>query len=180
MKTRTICLTLLFLLSSLAWAADDAESMKQKFIGDYELVSYFTFPASGGQRDMNYIGRLSYDALGNMAGLGMPRDLPQRAENSSERTIGGFAYWGLFSVDVEKQIVLHHVKGSPMVPRWVDGGLGTDLLEGALRNQTTLGLHLADRELHLEPAPVAAVLGPDLLHLRTRVAVDHQPTFSQT
>jgi hypothetical protein len=123
--------------------ADDAESIKQKFIGDYELVSYFTFPAAGGQRDMNYIGRLSYDALGNMAGLGMPRDLPQRAENSSERTIGGFAYWGLFSVDVEKQIVLHHVKGSPMVPRWVDGDNvryfefdGDDILKLSLKDDS--------------------------------------------
>ena len=121
MTRRMLCLALFILSGSGLYAADDTDTIRQKFIGDYELVSYFSYPAQGGEVDMNYIGRLSYDAFDNMAGLGMPRDLPERAENSSERTIGGFAYWGTVSWDVEKQIVVHHVKGSPMVPRWVGG-----------------------------------------------------------
>ena len=63
------------LLSSAALEAQNLESMKQKFIGDYELVNYVTFGEDGTERDMQYIGRLSYDHLGNMAGLGMPIDL---------------------------------------------------------------------------------------------------------
>ena len=70
---------------------------------------------------MRYIGRLSYDRFGNMAGLGMPIDLPSRAEQSSERTIGGFGYWGKVSWDLDNGTVTHHVVGSPMAPQWVGG-----------------------------------------------------------
>lgn len=101
-------------------AASEAEAaLQQKFIGDYELVSYIQFPAAGGEIDMNYIGRLSYDAFGNMSGLGMPRDLPQRDAQAAERVTGGFAYWGKVSYDVAGQRVIHHVEGSPMIARWV-------------------------------------------------------------
>lgn len=110
-----------FLLPGMLGAADSEESVRQQFIGDYELVSYVQFPAAGGEIPQNYIGRLSYDKFGNMAGLGMPRDLPERAANSTERVIGGFAYWGRVSIDVENQRVIHHVEGSPMVPGWVGG-----------------------------------------------------------
>ena len=108
-------------LSSAVLEAQDLEAIKQKFIGDYELVDYVTFGGDGTERDMHYIGRLSYDSFGNMAGLGMPIDLPSRAENSSERTIGGFGYWGKVSWDLETGTVTHHVVGSPMVPQWVGG-----------------------------------------------------------
>ena len=70
---------------------------------------------------MNYVGRLSYDAFGNMAGLGMPRDLPERNQAAEERVTGGFGYWGKVSFDLENSLVIHHVEGSPMVPEWVDG-----------------------------------------------------------
>jgi len=117
----TLFSSLLLPVSSLVHPAEDVETIRQQFIGDYELVSYFTFPASGGERDMNYIGRLSYDSFGNMVGLGMPINLPERANNSSDRIVGGFAYWGGVSFDVEKSIVIHHVQGSPMAPQWVGG-----------------------------------------------------------
>ena len=114
-------LLVFILLSSAVLEAQDLEAIKQKFIGDYELVDYVTFDGDGTERDMHYIGRLSYDSFGNMAGLGMPIDLPSRAENSSERTIGGFGYWGKVSWDLEAGTVTHHVVGSPMVPQWVGG-----------------------------------------------------------
>ncbi len=120
MKRCILCLSAL-LLSPFAQAAS-VEQVREKFIGDYELVSYYTFPAAGGERNMEFIGRLSYDPFGNMAGLGMPKDLPERAAaNTGERTIGGFAYWGSVSWDVEEGTVTHHVAGSPMVPQWVGG-----------------------------------------------------------
>lgn len=116
-------ITAIFLLTvqTQIHAAEALEDIKQKFIGDYELVSYFQYPAQSDAVDMNYIGHLSYDALGNMAGLGMPRDLPERNAQSSERVTGGFAYWGKVSYDLENSIVIHHVEGSPMVPQWVGG-----------------------------------------------------------
>ncbi len=118
-------------------------SDEERFIGDYELVSYFTFPEQGPARDMHYIGRLSYDKFGNMSGLGMPIDLPQKeaaSQPGDERVIGGFAYWGRVSIDSENRIVTHHVEGSPMVPRWVGGDnvrhyeFDRDLLRLSLKN----------------------------------------------
>ncbi len=120
MKTITLCLFLLF-ISSSAFAADDLETVKQRFIGDWELASYYTFPADGDAMEMGYIGRLSYDRFGNMAGLGMPKDLPERQRESSERLMQGFAYWGPVSWDLDRGVVIHHVQGSPMVPQWVGG-----------------------------------------------------------
>jgi hypothetical protein len=102
-------------------AAGNTDAIKQKFIGDYELVSYIQYPAQGGEIDTDYVGRLSYDAFGNMSGIGMPRNLPQRAAQSSERLTAGFAYWGKVSFDLENSRVIHHVEGSPMVPAWVGG-----------------------------------------------------------
>ena len=118
-------------------------SDEERFIGDYELVSYFTFPEQGPARDMQYIGRLSYDEFGNMSGLGMPIDLPQTeaaSQPEGERVIGGFAYWGRASIDSKERIVTHHVEGSPMVPRWVGGDnvrhyeFDRDLLRLSLKN----------------------------------------------
>ena len=118
-------------------------SDEERFIGDYELVSYFTFPEQGPARDMQYIGRLSYDEFGNMSGLGMPIDLPQTeaaSQPEGERVIGGFGYWGRVSIDSKERIVTHHVEGSPMVPRWVGGDnvrhyeFDRDLLRLSLKN----------------------------------------------
>lgn len=120
---KPICSIVLALAMSqaLTAATDPTDPKYQQFIGDWELVSYLQFPEGGGERDMNYVGYLSYDAHGNMAGLGMPQDLPERAAGASERTLGGFAYWGGVSVDVQRGVVIHHVEGSPMVPQWVGG-----------------------------------------------------------
>jgi|GEM_PF-3876101 len=64
---------LLLMLPINSQAAETLQEIKQKFVGDFELVSYFQFPEQGDAIDMNYVGRLSYDAFGNMSGLGMPR-----------------------------------------------------------------------------------------------------------
>ena len=120
MKTTALYLFLVF-ISSSAFAAEELETVKQRFIGDWELASYYTFPADGDAREMGYIGRLSYDRFGNMAGLGMPKDLPERQRESSERLMRGFAYWGPVSWDLDRSVVIHHVQGSPMVPQWVGG-----------------------------------------------------------
>ena len=111
----------LIMLPIHSQAADTLQGIKQKFQGDFELISYFQFPEQGDPIDMNYVGRLSYDAFGNMAGLGMPRDLPERNRANEERVTGGFGYWGKVSFDLEHSLVIHHVEGSPMVPEWVGG-----------------------------------------------------------
>ena len=105
----------------VSMADENLESIKARFVGDWELVHYLTFPAQGGERDMAYTGTLRYDEFDTMTGIGMPVDLPGRAAASDERLMAGFAYWGRVEYDLPNQRVIHHVEGSPMVPGWVGG-----------------------------------------------------------
>ncbi len=107
--------------SSTLQAAEDLETIKQRFVGDWDLVSYVQFPVDGAEVDMNYSGRLIYDAFDNMTGIGMPRDLPAQAAEANTQLRQGFAYWGSVSWDTTTSRVIHHVEGSPMVPAWVGG-----------------------------------------------------------
>ena len=141
MIKRLLWLSLGLLVNSAVSVADDIDTIRQKFIGDWELASYYTFPVNGSELEMGYIGRLSYDRFGNMAGLGMPKDLPNRQRESNERLMQGFAYWGPVSWDLERGTVIHHVQGSPMVPQWVGGDNvryfefeGNDILKLSLRD----------------------------------------------
>ena len=113
---RALMLCMLALpLTAVGQAQMDAE----RFVGDYTLISYVTFPEAGPAVDMQYVGRLSYDRAGNMSGLGMPSGMPEREREAGSRLTGGFAYWGKVTVDDEKKIVIHHVEGSPLMPGWV-------------------------------------------------------------
>ena len=123
-------------LTAVGQAKTDAE----RLVGDYTLISYVTFPEAGPAVDMSYVGKLSYDSAGNMSGLGMPSDLPEREREADDRLTGGFAYWGKVTVDDEKKIVVHHVEGSPLMPSWVGGDnvrfyeFEDDLLRLSLKN----------------------------------------------
>ena len=121
-------------------AVGQAQTDAERFVGDYTLISYVTFPEAGPAVDMQYVGRLSYDRAGNMSGLGMPSGLPEREREAGSRLTGGFAYWGKVTVDDEKKIVIHHVEGSPLMPGWVGGdnvrfyGFEGDPLRLSLKN----------------------------------------------
>ena len=121
-------------------AVGQAQTDAERFVGDYTLISYVTFPEAGAAVDMSYVGRLSYDRAGNMSGLGMPSGLPEREREAGGRLTGGFAYWGKVTVDDEKKIVVHHVEGSPLMPSWVGGDnvrfyeFEDDLLRLSLKN----------------------------------------------
>ena len=134
---RALMLCMLVLpLTAVGQAQMDAE----RFVGDYTLISYVTFPEAGPAVDMQYVGRLSYDRAGNMSGLGMPSGLPEREREAGSRLTEGFAYWGKVTVDEEKKIVIHHVEGSPLMPGWVGGDnvrfyeFEGDLLRLSLKN----------------------------------------------
>ena len=128
--------TLALPLTAVGQAQTDAE----RFVGDYALISYVTFPEAGPAVDMEYVGRLSYDRAGNMSGLGMPSGLPEREREAGSRLTGGFAYWGKVTVDEVEKIVIHHVEGSPLMPGWVGGDnvrfyeFEGDLLRLSLKN----------------------------------------------
>ncbi|WP_237132830.1 lipocalin-like domain-containing protein [Pseudohongiella sp. O18] len=101
-------------------AQDDAlMAVKQQFIGHYELVSFVSFPATGGEVDNNYVGRIMYDENDQMSAQGMPKDLPERAAQTTELVRGGFAYWGPVTWDISQNKVTHHVEGSPTRGSWV-------------------------------------------------------------
>lgn len=142
MKTSLPGFAIMSLLSSTMVWADALDDVKEQFIGDYELVTYVSFPAAGGEIDNDYIGRLSYDRFGNMSGLGMPRNLPERQSTSTERLTSGFGYWGSVSFNLDNNTVIHHVEGSPMVAQWVGGEnvrffefVGHDILKLSLKDQ---------------------------------------------
>lgn len=105
--------------------AGQALSDEDRFVGNYELVSFWSLDDSGESIDRNYVGRILYDEHGNMSAVGMPRDLPDRDRRSrDEQTVrAGFAYFGQFSLNTDQKFVTHHVRGSPMAPQWT----GTDL-----------------------------------------------------
>ena len=114
-----LSLVVVVILSAGTRAADSLETVRQQFIGDYDLVSFVRFPVGGGEENADYIGRLRYDESGNMIGLGMPRDLPEQARGAGQAVTGGFAYWGSVTIDVANQRVIHHVEGSPGAAQWV-------------------------------------------------------------
>ncbi len=99
--------------------SDEADAIKGRFVGHYELVKYQRFPEDGDPVDMDYVGRIMYDDFGNMSAIGMPSDLPERPGEPGERLQAGFAYWGSVSFELDKNIVVHHVEGSPTRGSWV-------------------------------------------------------------
>lgn len=104
-------------------AMDQPAELDPRFVGNWELVSFVSFRENGEVVENRYIGRIMYDALGNMSAVGMPRNLPERIElDSAEMPRAGFAYFGTVQVHPERESVVHHVLGSPMNPSWVGTG----------------------------------------------------------
>lgn len=123
---RIFAAVLLAATTTLCWAtgsnaadANQLATVKQQFVGHYELVSFISYPASGGEVDNEYLGRIMYDENDQMSAIGMPRSLPERAAETDGVARGGFAYWGPVTWDIENQRVIHHVEGSPTRGSWV-------------------------------------------------------------
>lgn len=109
--------------------ASGKDEVRSRFLGNWELVSFESFPADGPPVDNDYIGRILYDDRGNMSGIGMPRSLPSRAAEANQGGQGeilraGFAYFSTYEIFPEDSRVVHTVIGSPMNPSWT----GTELV----------------------------------------------------
>lgn len=91
--------------------------MRERLLGSWRLVSYETTDAHGrkGRPYGDAVGRISYDANGNMAGQVMR---PDRAPATAYA--GYIAYFGTFEVAADERSVVHHVHGS-LNPAWVGG-----------------------------------------------------------
>ena len=91
--------------------------MTARLIGSWRLVSYETTDANGrrGRPYGDAVGRISYDANGNMAGQVMR---PSRTPADAVR--GYIAYFGSYEVAADGRSVVHHVHGA-LNPAWVGG-----------------------------------------------------------
>ena len=102
--------------------------MKARLIGSWRLVSYETTDAAGGKGKPygDAVGRISYDAHGNMTGQVMRPDRSPADPGASPADwaraayLGYIAYFGTYDVAADGQSVVHHVQGS-LNPAWVGG-----------------------------------------------------------
>ena len=102
--------------------------MSQRLIGTWTLISYEAIEPDG-SRSLPFghaVGRLTYDAHGNMTGQVMrphraPVELARGAAQQIRAAyIGYIAYFGTYEADAAAGIVVHHVVGA-LNPAWVGG-----------------------------------------------------------
>lgn len=99
-----------------------------KLVGNWTLVSYVTEHPDGscGKPYGDAVGRLSYDAHGNMAGQVMRpgrSDVTRRQWGAQEvraAYAGYIAYFGTYEITGDGDTVVHHVEGA-LNPGWVGG-----------------------------------------------------------
>jgi hypothetical protein len=111
-----------------------ADDVKARLVGSWTLVKYEVFGANGEVRPGNYdVGRLRYDAQGEMD-----------AHLMRSREHAYLGYFGPYTIDAQKRIVVHHVAGSSL-QNWI----GTDQVRyygfSTDGNQLTLSLKSGER-----------------------------------
>jgi hypothetical protein len=102
--------------------------MRDRLIGNWRLVSYETNETEGrrGKPYGDAVGRLMYDAGGNMAGQVMRpgRARVERGGGNAQQVraayLGYIAYFGTYEVAADGESVVHHVQGA-LNPAWTDG-----------------------------------------------------------
>lgn len=95
----------------------EGSASSRRFVGNYELVSFETFGEDGAVTRRETVGRIMYDAAGNMAAQLMPRNRPEvpsgaGAEERWAANRGYTAYFGRYEVDWHLGQVTHKVRGS--------------------------------------------------------------------
>src|SRR3954447_14037612 len=82
-------------------AADEAD-VRRQLAGEWTLVKYEVFPENGQPRPGNYdVGRINYGEREMSAHL-MRTERPSEPQNY-------LGYFGPYTVDADKKIVVHHV-----------------------------------------------------------------------
>jgi lipocalin-like protein len=121
---RTVLAVLVLLLSGSIGSAEQAGPVAQRLVGAWRMLSFESFDQNGAARPGNYdVGMIVYDASGRMSAHLMHSSnkasapLTDDADRAAayRRYLG---YWGPFSVDEAKGIVVHRVEGSSN-PSWV-------------------------------------------------------------
>ena len=128
--------------------ADDAAVRKQ-LAGEWTLVKYEIFGENGQTRPGNYdIGRINYGEREMSAHLmrsGRPKESPATEAARAAAYQGYLGYFGPYTIDAEKQIVVHHVAGSSL-PNWLGSEQVRHYAFSADGKQLTLSLK-STREL---------------------------------
>src|SRR5947209_1948041 len=105
---------------------NDAAEIRARLVGTWRLVAYDTV-ARDGRRGKPYgdaVGRLEYDASGNMAGQVMRpgRARVELGDGTAQAVraayLGYIAYFGRYDVAADGRSVVHHVEGA-LNPAWV-------------------------------------------------------------
>jgi hypothetical protein len=101
--------------------ADDAAVRKQ-LAGEWTLVKYEIFGENGQTRPGNYdIGRINYgdrEMSAHLMRSGRPKETPATEAARAAAFQGYLGYFGPYTVDADKKIVVHHVAGSSL-PNWI-------------------------------------------------------------
>ncbi len=111
-----------------AWLNPPRDIRGKDLVGSWRLLSYETIDEDG-RRGRPYgeaVGRISYDAHGNMAGQVMrPGRAPValgegNAQQVRSAYMGYIAYFGKWKIAADGLTITHHVEGS-LNPAWVGG-----------------------------------------------------------
>lgn len=129
-------------------AADNADGVKRQLAGEWMLVKYEIFGENGQTRPGNYdVGRVNYGEREMSAHLmrsGRPTDAPTTEPARAAAYQAYLGYFGPYTIDADKKIVVHHVAGSSL-PNWI----GTDQIRhygfSSDGKQLTLSLKSGDR-----------------------------------
>lgn len=114
-------------VSLVAQQRADVERVKQRLVGSYKLVSYTSYDQNGAATKLPYsVGQISYDAANRMSAQLVRDDRPTTAPRTDAERAAAYSsmisYFGRYEIDVEKNIVTHHVEGS-ISPTMVGQGM---------------------------------------------------------
>jgi len=130
-------------------AADDASgAVKKQLAGEWTLVKYEIVGENGQTRPGTYdVGRVNYgdhEMSAHLMRSGRPTEAPTTESARAAAYQGYVGYFGPYTIDADKKIVVHHVAGSSL-PNWA----GTDQVRhygfSSDGRQLTLSLKAGDR-----------------------------------
>ena len=104
-------------------SANGVDAVKRRLAGNWKLVKYEVFDERGAARPGNFdIGRLMYDEQGEMTAhlmrSGGAREAPSTEAARASAYQSYLGYFGAYTIDPDKHIVVHHVSGSSF-PHWI-------------------------------------------------------------
>ncbi len=116
MRVTTGFLVIATLMASVVTTSAQ-RSVTSRFIGNYKLIKFESFDDKGTSRPGAYdAGRIMYDGAGQMAAQLMRTNRPKENPTTDTQRVAAyqsyFAYYGGYTVDEAKGMVVHHLQGS--------------------------------------------------------------------